>query len=606
MIKHMRSVAFSSMLLLLAVLVACGSSLSRGPFEESATLQSRAAPAAPAAPAPAAPSIEPDSGFAGLPGFPGSPGAPAPRPAPAPAAPAPAAAAAAPAPTSGGFFGDDANQGQIDESVAEAQTSGTGTGEEAELVSQQRIIIRTVDMTLVVGNVATTLDDIANLAQGFDGWVVSSDRSAKHRGFISLRVPAEQLGDAILQLRGMAVEVEAESTTSRDVTDEYVDNRSRLVSLKATEEALLALLNKAEKVEDALNVQRELARLQADIESKQGRIKFLEETSAFSLINVFLRLSPVDMPVDAGPDQTFSLGENARFRATFTPPEGIEDFTFTWDFGDGSPPVVGNRTAPTTDEDSRITATVTHNYFDERDSPYIVEVEMTGTGDAGVAEGSDTFIATVTKLPSIEVFAGENIVVEEGEVAEFSGAFTRPEGLTDITFKWDFGDGTPHIEGVPEEGVTRAIAEHVYTDRRPFPYPATLSITGQSEAGEVVSKGEVSVFVQEARGLIIAGWSAGDTSKTAVRTLSAVGQIAGTLLIWLGIFSPLWILGGGVAYFIARQVKRNRARNPRPPGARRVRSRRGSATVESPEQAQANGTDEAPEAENAEGGSRQT
>ena len=573
MIRHIRPVAYAVMLLMLAVLVACGSSLSGRSSSEDTVFQSRAAPQAPAAPAPAAPA---PAEFGGLRGSPGPPGAPAPRPAPAPApaAPAaPAAAAAAPAPTSGKsggfgpdeFFRDDSTALHLDEDVAVSQTGGTGTGEEAELVSQQRIIIRTVDMTLVIGDVAATLDEIADLAQSFGGWVVSSDRSAKHRGFISLRVPATRLDEAIGDLRAMAEEVESESTTSQDVTDEYVDNRSRLVSLKATEEALLALLNRAEKVEEALEVQRELARLQAEIEAKQGRIKFLEETSAFSLINVFLRLSPIDMPVEAGPDQTFSLGENARFRATFTPPEGIEDFTFTWDFGDGSPPVFGNRTAPTANDDKRVTATIAHNYFDERDSPYIVEVEMTGTGDAGVAEGSDTFIATVTKLPSIEVFAGETIIVEENEIVEFSGAFTRPEGLTDITFSWDFGDGSPPVEDVPQEGVTRAVAEHIYADHRPQPYRATLEVNGQSEAGEAVSRSEIAVFVQEAKGFIVAGWSAGDTAKTAVRALSGVAQVVGSLLIVLGIFSPIWIIGGAVAYFIWRRVRRHRALNPRPP-----------------------------------------
>ena len=118
-------------------------------------------------------------------------------------------------------------------------------------------------MTLVVVNVATTLDEIADLAKGFNGWVVSSDRSAKHRGFISVRVPASSLDDAIEDLRDIAVEVESESTTSQDVTDEYVDNTARLKSLQATEVALLSLLDRAEKVEDALNVQRELAKLMA-------------------------------------------------------------------------------------------------------------------------------------------------------------------------------------------------------------------------------------------------------------------------------------------------------------------------------------------------------
>ena len=242
MTKHTKSVAFSTMLLLLAVLVACGSSLGGGSSAESTAFQSRAVPQAPAAPAPAAPAPAPASGAfgpPGLPGFPGNPGAPAPRPAPAASAPA-APAAAAPEPedlkalSSEGFFRDDSLSGGLDENVAEAHTSGTGIGEDGEevdFVSQQRIIIRTVDMTLVVDNVAASLDEIADLAKSFDGWVVSSDRSAKHRGFISVRVPATRLDEAIGDLRALAEEVEAESTTSQDVTDEYVDNRSRLKSL---------------------------------------------------------------------------------------------------------------------------------------------------------------------------------------------------------------------------------------------------------------------------------------------------------------------------------------------------------------------------------------
>ena len=57
---------------------------------------------------------------------------------------------------------------------------------------------------------------------------------------------------------------------ARTVTDEYVDTSSRLRSLRATEESLLNLLGQATKVEDALDVQRELADLQSEIESWKG------------------------------------------------------------------------------------------------------------------------------------------------------------------------------------------------------------------------------------------------------------------------------------------------------------------------------------------------
>ena len=354
----------------------------------------------------------------------------------------------------------------------------------------------------------------------------------------------------------MAVEVESELLTSKDVTDEYVDTTARLKNLEVTEAALIKLMEREGDVEDILNVQRELTRVQEELERLKGRIKFLEQTSAFSLINVWLRLAPADMAVDGGADETFSVGQVARFRAAFKPPEGIENFSFTWDFGDGSEQVTARRTAPTLDEDTRITATVTHLYRDDRDSPYIVEIEIMGTGEKGAAEGKDTLIATVTKLPVIEVFAGESRTVEQGEETEFVGSFTRPEGLRDLTFRWEFGDGTPAVTGSLGEGVTNAIATHAYSDHRPFAYTATLTVTGSSDAGEVEASGSINVGVVESSGWAIAGWSAGDTAKTSVRALSGVGQGIGSFLIYAGILSPLWLVGGAVVWFVVRRTRR--------------------------------------------------
>ena len=100
------------------------------------------------------------------------------------------------------------------------------------------------------------------MAQELGGWKVSSNVSQKHRATISIRVPADQLDSTVLRLRDMAVEVEAEVSTSKDVTDEYVDTRSRLENLRATEKALLRLMERAEKVEEALNVQKSLTQVQ--------------------------------------------------------------------------------------------------------------------------------------------------------------------------------------------------------------------------------------------------------------------------------------------------------------------------------------------------------
>ncbi len=445
-----------------------------------------------------------------------------------------------------------------DQAVAEDGGNETlPVSDTATLVQQRRIIVRTVDMGVAVDDVGESIDAIGGLAEEMGGWLVSSSRAEEHRGFVSIRVPAERLEEAILRLRAMAQDVKSEITSSRDVTDEYYDIQARLTNLEATEGALIKLLDRAEKVEDALSIQESLSQVQEDIERLQGRIKLLEQTAAYSLINVSLELVKGKMSINAGEDKSTAVDDPVRFRATFTPPADIEEFTFTWDFGDGSHPVSSNRTAPTQNASERVTATITHVFADERDSPYIAQIKMSGYGEAGEFEGEDTVIVTVSRAPAIEVFAGEHYSIESGETVQFSGSFTRPSELRDIEYVWDFGDGSDPLRGSVLEGATTVVASHTYKNHRPYSYDVRLTIMAQSDAGLVEKSSTATVFVSEPLGWTVGGWEVGDQMKGAVRSLSAVVLGLVTLGIWVAIFSPVWGTVVVIAFFVVRRRRAN-------------------------------------------------
>ena len=360
----------------------------------------------------------------------------------------------------------------------------------------------------------------------------------------------------------MAKDVESEITTSQDVTDEYFDLQSRLKNQQATEAALIKLLDRAKSVEHALAVQRELSGVQENVERLLGRIKLLEETSAFSLITVSLSLAPVEMTIDAGADQSVAAHTPTRFRATFTPPQGMDQHSIVWDFGDGTEPVYIGRTAPTANEGELVTATVTHEYGDPRDSPFIVQARISSFGVSGVAEGEDTLIATVSETPIIEVFAGEgDYRTLQNEQVVFTGSFTRPVGLTNVRYNWDFGDGSPVFEGEIAEG-TRVAMTHHYADFRPDPYRARLTITADSVVGEVTASQDIYVFVDEDPGLIVGGFDVADTSKTAIRTLSLVFSGLTTVAIWVGVFGIIWVPVAIVVFILIRRGRRFRSEHP--------------------------------------------
>ena len=454
----------------------------------------------------------------------------------------------------------------FDYSMDTDSTSAGDSAEKAEVTvqlasfAQNRIIVHTGRMSLVVNDVANALSQITDVSTDLGGWVVGSNRVSQHSGSIAIRVPAGSLQDAFNMIEALALEVASREITSQDVTDEYVDIESRLVSLRATRDRLLSFLEQSGTIEDALLVEKELSALEERIEGMQGRINYLSQTLAFSLIEVNLQVSPVQIEVDPGPDASLRVGENGRFRASFRAPPGIEEFSFVWDFGDGTSAAgAGSTLRP---DGTRLTATVTHTYEDDRDSPYIVRVDLTGAGEEGLAEGSASMEATVREVPTIDVFAGENQTVEEGDEVDYVARFTRPAELRDFEYQWEFGDGSPTVTGSIEDGESRIAVSHEYSDFRPRAYEVVVTVSAMSDVGRVSSSDSFTVHVTEVEGFAVGGWDVGETAKTAVRALSAVGKVALAILIWVGIFSPVILVIGAAVILIRRYGSRLRSAMP--------------------------------------------
>ena len=167
-------------------------------------------------------------------------------------------------------------------------------------IEEERMIVRNGEISLVVNDVTDARDEIAQLAVRFDGYVVSSQISGEEqdmRGWISIRVPDDRFESVLAELRDLAVRVTSESTSSQDVTEEYVDLESRLKNAEATESQYLALLEKAEDVEDILNIYESLSRVRSEIEQIKGRMQYLERISSMSLISVYLKPAATAKPL---------------------------------------------------------------------------------------------------------------------------------------------------------------------------------------------------------------------------------------------------------------------------------------------------------------------
>jgi len=166
--------------------------------------------------------------------------------------------------------------------------------------TEERMIIRTGEMSLVVEDVTQASDDIVHLARSFGGYVVSSQISGEEeemKGWISIRVPDDKFDQALTELRNLAVRVKSERTYSEDVTEEYIDLESRLKNAEATERQYLALLEKAKDVEDILRIYESLSQVRQQIEQIKGRMQYLERLTSMSSISVQLEPAATAKPL---------------------------------------------------------------------------------------------------------------------------------------------------------------------------------------------------------------------------------------------------------------------------------------------------------------------
>jgi hypothetical protein len=108
---------------------------------------------------------------------------------------------------------------------------------------------------------------------------------------VTVRVPADAATyqTTLDRLRGLAERVLEEQGQTQDVGEEYVDLESRLRNLRATESSLLALYDRAGRLEDVFAVQRELTSVRGQIEQIQGRKQALERRGAMATITLQLR-----------------------------------------------------------------------------------------------------------------------------------------------------------------------------------------------------------------------------------------------------------------------------------------------------------------------------
>ena len=160
-------------------------------------------------------------------------------------------------------------------------------------------VVRTGELEVLVPDVAAAADDAARLVAAAGGQVEADDRARNggpQRAVLRLRVPPAAFDATVTRLSGLGEE-RTRRLGSQDVTEQLVDLDSRLSTQRASVARVQALLSQATDLGEVVQIEGELTRRTADLESLQARLAAL--TAQVDLASLSLRLTAQDSPAAA-------------------------------------------------------------------------------------------------------------------------------------------------------------------------------------------------------------------------------------------------------------------------------------------------------------------
>ena len=162
----------------------------------------------------------------------------------------------------------------------------------AVMEQAKRYVIRNGSINLAVKDTKEAMRQIRELAAKAGGLISNSYiyeiRENQYGGSMTLRIPETRFEEIMQKLEevGKATNVE---TYVDDITMQYVDLQSRLNNQIAQEKRLLEIFEMADTVEDILEVEKEIGRVRAEIESMSAQMNYLKDQVSYSTINVDIR-----------------------------------------------------------------------------------------------------------------------------------------------------------------------------------------------------------------------------------------------------------------------------------------------------------------------------
>jgi len=156
-------------------------------------------------------------------------------------------------------------------------------------VVRERMLIRTGQLSMEVADVGESRKKIGEISERLNAYI-SEERLENYGSRLNIsmtvRVPSISYDSLVSLVEQVGEKTENKSVNTQDVTEEFIDTEARLKTKKELEIRYREILKQANSVTDILSVESQLNSVRGEIESMEGRLKYLSSQVAFSTLSL--------------------------------------------------------------------------------------------------------------------------------------------------------------------------------------------------------------------------------------------------------------------------------------------------------------------------------
>ncbi len=162
------------------------------------------------------------------------------------------------------------------------------------------MLIKTGTMRIQVSDVKRTTNQARALINKHKGYIESIDSSDDTDAYanLELRIPKQDLL-AVMDGLAMLGKVTTRHVQIKDVTEQWIDLQAKIKNMRALRDRLRKLLQQAKNVKETLVVEKELTRVQTELDALEGKIKAMQQHVAYSKLTVRIRQKSIPGPIGA-------------------------------------------------------------------------------------------------------------------------------------------------------------------------------------------------------------------------------------------------------------------------------------------------------------------